>query len=66
MSLENVLNSAVALPRLIPAKFANETPVMLQHIGSTANFLVTSAATAKTDHPALWAEAEAALIALSL
>ena len=54
-SLEAILNSAVELPNPIPAKFADGTPLVLQHVGSAANFLLTSCLGAKTSHPDLWA-----------
>ena len=62
MSLEDVLNSPVALSFPIPAKFANGRPIILQHVSALANFLLTTGVAAKTAHPALWKKAEADLI----
>ena len=63
MSLEDVLNSPVALPFPIPAKFANGRPIILQHVSAVANFLLTTGASAKAAHPALWEKAEGCLLA---
>ena len=63
MSLENILTSPVALPRAIPAKFANGTPIMLRHVGAVANFLMTTGSAAKTAHPELWEKAQANMVA---
>ena len=63
MSLEDVLNSPVALPRPIPAKFKNGLPIMLQRVGMLASFLLIAGAAAKAAHPALWEKAEADIIA---
>ena len=63
MSLEDILNSATQLMNPIPAKFADGTPIALQHVGQAASFLLVSCADAKADHPELWQAATAALMA---
>jgi hypothetical protein len=63
MSLDDVLNSTVALPKPIPARLVNGTRIMLQHVGPVASFLLTEGAGARTAHPALWQKAEIDIVA---
>lgn len=62
MALEDVLNSSVALPHPIPAKFSDGSPMLLSHVGMLANFLLTTGALTRGSHPALWEKAEAAIV----
>jgi hypothetical protein len=61
-SLENVVSSTVELNPPIYATIACGTPVVLQHVGSVANYFLTIGIAARDTHPELWAKAGAALV----